>query len=347
MSPRTVSILALAVVVGVVALVGIYAAAYFIDEKEQAIVLQFGDPVGEPITEPGLHFKVPFIQEVRRFDKRLLAWDGAPNQIPTAGREFISIDTTARWRIVDPLKFLQSVTDETGAQSRLDDIIDSVVRDNISGSDLTEIVRSSDWEVTQEQLEKVDVPVDEGEKQLTKEVKKGRERLTREILREAKTRMPQYGIELVDVRIKRLNYISDVRQQVFNRMISERQRIAERFRSEGQEESETIRGQTQRQLDEIRSEAEREAETIRGEADATAARIYNDAYGKVPEFYRFYRTLESYQNTLGKDTTLIIGTDSDYFRYLKDTAPAPMTQPAPAAVPGAQSADKSSTATAE
>lgn len=337
MSPRTGIVLGL---VGVVVILGAvlgYASTYVIDEKEQAIVLQFGDPVGEPITEPGLHFKAPFIQEVRRFDQRLLVWDGAPNQIPTAGREFISIDTTARWRIVDPLKFLQSVTNETGAQSRLDDIIDSVVRDNISGSDLTEIVRSADWEVTEEQLEKVGVPVDEGEKQLTKEVQKGRQQITREILREAQQRMPQYGIELVDVRIKRLNYIPNVRQQVFNRMISERQRIAERFRSEGQQEAETIRGETQKQLDQIQSAAQREAETIRGRADAEAAQIYNDVYGQMPEFYRFYRTLESYQNTLTEDTTLIIGTDSDYFRYLKDTSAAPMNQPVPDALPGTTS----------
>ena len=319
MNPRAVSVWVLIAVVVLLGLVVLFAATYTLDETEQAVVLQFGEPVSKPVTEPGLHWKAPFIQEVRRFDKRLLAWDGDPNQIPTRGREFISVDTTARWRITDPLKFLQSVTDETGAQSRLDDIIDSVVRDKISGSDLVEIVRSADWKVTEEDLEKVEVLVTDEKQTLTQQVKKGRKRLTREILREAQKRMPQYGIDLVDVRIKRLNYIADVRQQVFNRMISERQRIAEKFRSEGQGEASRIQGETSRDLAEIRSEAGRKAEIVRGEADAEATRIYNAAYGSEPEFYRFYRTLESYRKTLSEDTVLVIGTDSDYFRYLKDS----------------------------
>ncbi len=307
------------VVIVVVLLFVLSAGLYTLDETEQAVILQFGEPVGDPVTEPGLHWKAPFIQEVRRFDKRLLAWDGDPNQIPTRGREFISIDTTARWRITNALKFLQSVTNETGAQSRLDDIIDSVVRDKISGSDLVEIVRSADWEVTAAELEEIDIPADDEEKALTKDIKKGRKRLTREILREAQTRMPQYGIELVDVRIKRLNYIADVRNQVFNRMISERQRIAEEFRSEGQGEASRIQGETSRDLAEIRSEARRKAEVIRGEADAEATAIYNGAYGRDPEFYRFSRTLESYEKTLGEDAVLLLDADSDYFRYLTET----------------------------
>lgn len=318
MKRRTNIIVVLLAAVVVVAAGVVYASAYTLDETEQAVVLQFGDPVGQPITEPGLHWKTPFIQEVRRFEKRLLAWDGDPNQIPTRGREFISIDTTARWRIVDPLKFLQSVTDTTGAQSRLDDIIDSVVRDKISGSDLVEIVRSADWKVTERDLEAVEVPVDDEQRALTTEVKKGRKQLTREIVREASKRMPQYGIELVDVRIKRLNYIADVREQVFNRMVSERERIAAQFRSEGQGEASRIRGETSRELARIRSEAKRKAEIVRGEADAEATAIYNAAYGKDPDFYRFFRTLESYGNTLGEHTVLMIGTDSDYFRYLKE-----------------------------
>ncbi|MFW6059736.1 MAG: protease modulator HflC [Phycisphaeraceae bacterium] len=313
-------------VLSVVGLVVLLAATYTLDETEQAIVLQFGDPVGQPVMEPGLHWKAPFIQEVRRFDKRLLAWDGDPNQIPTAGREYISVDATARWRIVDPLTFLQSVTNEAGAQSRLDDVIDSEVRNNIAGSDLVEIVRSADWEVTEEQLEQVEVPVDQGEKELTKEVQRGRKQLTREILKDARAQMPQYGIELVDVRLKRLNYIADVREQVFNRMISERQRVAERFRSEGQGEASSIRGDTSHELAEIRSEARREAEVIRGEADAEATRIYNEAYGREPEFYRFYRTLESYGKTMDDKAVLMIGMDSDYFRYLKRIEPDEATQ---------------------
>jgi len=325
MKPRMVSLSVLLAVAVVLALVVLSAGLYTLDETQQAVVLQFGEPVGKTITQPGLHWKAPFIQEARRFDKRLLAWDGAPNQIPTRGREFISVDTTARWRIADALKFLQSVTDETGAHSRLDDIIDSVVRDKISGSELVEIVRSADWKVTEADLKRVEMPVTDEKKELTKEIQKGRQRLTREILNEARLRMPQYGIELADVRIKRLNYIADVRQQVFNRMTSERQRIAEQFRSEGQGEASRIQGEASRDLARIRSEAKRKAEIIRGEADAEATSIYNAAYGREPEFYRFHRTLESYLNTLGEDTVLVIGVDSEYFRYLKDTHAA--TQP--------------------
>jgi len=308
--------------VAILAIVTVLSSAFTVDEAEQAIVLQFGKPIGEPITEPGLHFKWPFIQESRRFDKRLLAWDGSPNQIPTSGREFISIDTTARWRITDPLKFLQSVTNETGAQSRLDDIIDSVVRDKISATKLTDIVRSSDWEVAEEDIEQMEVvTTGTGDKELTETVEIGREILTRNILEEAAERTPQYGIELVDVRIKRLNYIEDVRTQVYDRMTSERQRIAERYRSEGQGEASRIEGETSRQLAEIRSEARRQAEIIRGDADAEATRIYNEAYSADPDFFAFNRTLESYAQSLGADTVLMIGTDSAYFRYLRSLRP--------------------------
>lgn len=318
MNPRKLAFLIFLGIMTVAAVIVLSAGFYALDETQQAVILQFGEPVGESITQPGLHWKTPFIQEARRFDTRLLAWDGSPNQIPTRGREFISVDTTARWRIVDSLKFLQSVTNETGAQSRLDDIIDSVVRDKISGSDLVEIVRSADWDVSEEDLEREELAVTEQQRDLIKEIQKGRERLTRDILREARQRMPQYGIELVDVRIKRLNYIQDVRQQVFNRMTSERQRIAEQFRSEGQGEASRIQGETSRDLAQIRSEANRRAEIVRGEADAQATAIYNAAYGQEPDFYQLYRTLESYRNTLGTDTVLMIGTDSEYFRFLRD-----------------------------
>jgi len=307
------------IVVGVL----VYAGSYTLDKAEQAVVLQFGKPIGDPITEPGLHFKMPFVQEVRRFEKRLLVWDGDPNQIPTSGREFISVDTTARWRIVDPLKFLQSVSNEAGAQTRLDDIIDSVVRDKVSATELTDIVRSADWQVTQDDLARDEViVVESGDKELMEEVKIGRHNLTRQILRTAREQMPQYGIELADVRIKRLNYIEDVRRQVFDRMISERQRIAEKYRSEGQGEASRIRGETSRQLAEIRSEAKRKAQVIRGEADAEATRIYADAYNADPEFFAFQRTLESYAASLGSQSTLVLGLDNAYFRYLRSLQPS-------------------------
>lgn len=305
-------------VLAVLLLVTAWSAFYSLDESEQAVVTQFGRPVGEPITEAGLHMKVPFIQKVRMFDKRLLIWDGDPNQVPTRGREFISVDTTARWRIVDPLAFLKSVHDESGAQSRLDDLIDSAVRDRVSSTELVEIVRSSDWKVTEEDLERAEVPIDEEEQKLHEEVRVGRENLTRRILSEAQKSAEGYGIELVDVRIKRLNYVPSVQEQVFNRMISERQRIAEQFRSEGAGEAARIRGETAEKLADIRSDAGRKAEIIRGEADATATKIYADAYGRDPEFYAFFRTLQSYEKALGPDVTLMLGTDSDFFEYLQD-----------------------------
>ncbi len=296
--------------------------AYVLDEAEQAVILQFGKPIGDPVREPGLHFKQPFVQEVRRFDKRILAWDGDPNQIPTSGREFISVDTTARWRITDPLKFLQSVSNENAAQSRLDDIIDSVVRDEISATDLVEIVRSASWSVTEEDLRRVDVvTVEGGDKELMKPVNVGRQMLTRRILANAREQMGQYGIELVDVRLKRLNYIQDVRQQVFDRMISERQRIAEKYRSEGVGEAARIEGETSRELAVIHSEAKREAQVIRGQADAEATRIYSEAYSADPEFFAFNRTLESYARTLDANTVLVIDVDSAYPRYLKSLRP--------------------------
>lgn len=293
-----------------------FNSAFIIDQAEQGILVQFGEPIGDVITEPGLHWRVPFVQEVRRFDKRLLAWDGDVSQIPTLGREFIVVDTTARWRISDPLQFLRSVRDETGARTRLDDILDSVTRDIVSGSELEEIVRSVDWEVDVEQLDEEELSA-LGEIDLERPAK-GREQLEQEMLVSASQLMPELGIELVDVRIKRINYIDSVRLQVESRMISERQSIAARFRSEGQGRSQEILGDMERELREISSGAERRAQEIIGAADAEATRIYGNAYGADPEFYTFFKTLESYR-ALGDNTTLMIKADSDFFRYLEST----------------------------
>lgn len=301
----------------IVAIVVVVSSAYTVDEAEQAIVVQFGRPIGDPITEPGLHFKLPFIQEVRRFDKRLLSWDGDPNQVPTRGEQFISVDTTARWRIAEPLTFLQRVHDEQGAINRLNDILDSVVRDHISASELSEIVRSRDWAVTEEDLKRALAAEDE-EQDLLQEVHVGREQLVDSILETAQKQMYTYGIELQDIRIKRIDYVKDVQERVFERMIAERQRIAEEFRSEGAGRAAEIQGQTERLLAETISEAERQAEVTRGTADAEATRIYNEAFGADPEFYTFFRTLESYANSLGDDITIIIDSDSEYFRFLRD-----------------------------
>lgn len=316
MNPKQILTLAFTAFVAIVALVLVSSSAYTIDQAEQVVVLQFGRPVGAPITEPGLHFKTPFVQEVRRFDRRILSWDGDPNQIPTRGREFISVDTTARWRIVDALQFLRSVRDELGARSRLDDILDSVVRDTVSSTDLVEIVRSADWSVTATDLERAAVAPDNAA-ELTGKVQFGRERLEAAVLAEASKSMAQYGIELVDVRIKRLNYIDSVQQQVFTRMISERQRAAEQFRSEGQGEASRIRGDTAKELATVRSDAKRRAEIVRGEADALATKIYSEAFAADPEFFAFLRTLQSYENTLGERATFLLGSDSDYFRFLR------------------------------
>lgn len=293
----------------------LFSSIFIIDQAEQGIIVQFGEPVGEVITEPGLHWRIPFVQEVRRFDKRLLAWDGDVTQVPTLGREFIIVDTTARWHIVDALQFLRSVRDESGARTRLDDIIDSVVRDIISSTDLEEIVRSADWSVDVAGIEEEALAL--GDTDLERP-KKGRGILEQEILTAASRLMPGLGIELMDVRLKRINYIDSVRAQVENRMIAERQSIAARFRSEGEGRSQEILGDMERQLRGISSEAQRKAQEIVGKADAEATRIYGRAYGADPEFYAFMRTLESY-DAIGENTTLMIKANSDFYRYLEST----------------------------
>jgi membrane protease subunit HflC len=298
---------------------GLLGTFYTLEEGQQAVIVQFGRPVGETVTEAGLHIKLPFVQEVRRFEKRLLIWDGDPNQIPTKGREFIWVDTTARWRIVDAKKFLENVASEAGAQSRLNDIIDSVVRDQVSSSELVELVRSASWEVPkQEVLE--EVPAEQGE-ELRKQITRGREEITRTILTEARRIIPQYGIELVDVRIKRLDYVESVREKVYARMISERKRIAAQFRSEGEGRSAEILGTMEKELRQIRSTAYRRVQEIHGKGDAEATRIYGDSFGRNPEFYAFHRTLEVYREGSNKNSVLILTTDSDFYRYLKQAIP--------------------------
>jgi modulator of FtsH protease HflC len=287
---------------------------FVLDEADQAIIVQFGEPRGEIISEPGLKFKLPW-QQVRRFDKRLLNWDGDVTQIPTLGREFILVDTTARWRIADPLQFLRSVRDERGARTRLDDIIDSVVRDMVSSTELEEIIRSRDWSVDVADLEDPAL-AQRDDVDLQMRPKLGRELLEQEILQRARRLMPELGIELHDVRVKRVNYIDSVRRQVESRMIAERQSIAERFRAEGQGQAQEILGEMARELQTIRSEAAKQAEEIRGQADADATRIYGQAFGADPEFYAFFRTLETYR-VLGANSTLMLRADSDFFRYLE------------------------------
>jgi len=300
----------------ILAVLIVLSGSYFtLEEGKQAIILQFGRTVGDTITDAGLHFKLPFVQEVRVFEKRLLVWDGDPNQIPTKGREFIWVDTTARWRIADAKKFLENVATEAGAQSRLDDIIDSVVRDEVSNSELVELVRSTSW-VIPEGKELEAIPK-EREEELKRKIARGREEITRIILANARKIIPQYGIELVDVRIKRLDYVKSVREKVYERMISERKRIAAQFRSEGEGRSAEILGEMERELRQIRSMAYRKVQEIQGKGDAEATKIYGRAYNKDPEFYAFLRTLENYKEGVNGNSTLVLTTDSDFYRYLK------------------------------
>jgi len=303
--------------VGVVAVLVLilFSSSYFVvDETEQIIILQFGKPVGALIKEAGLHFKVPFIQSVVRFEKRVLEWDGDENQIPTSDKKYIWVDTFGRWRIVDPLKYYQAVRgDERAAQSRLDDIIDSATRNFISENLLIEAVRNTNRELKTTVEEEGGFEL-EG---IDQKIAKGRDQITKLILQKAAQAMPEFGIELLDVRIKRINYIEEVRQKVYERMISERKRIAEKSRSEGQGRKAEIEGEREKEFQIITSEAYRKAQEIKGKADAEATRIYAESLGKDPDFYSFIQTLESYKSTFTTNTTLLLNTDSEYLKYLK------------------------------
>ena len=294
-----------------IVLVFMFASAYQVGEAEQVILTQFGDPVGEPVTAPGLHFKVPFIQQSNYFDKRFLEWDGSPNQVPTKDKRFIWVDTYARWRIVDPLRFFQRLRDERGAQSRLDDILDGETRNAVARYDLIELVRNSNRNPD-------DIPIEaEEEEVILNTIEKGRDEVSREILARASSSTADLGIELLDLRIKRINYVEEVQRDVFERMIAERQRIAELYRSEGQGEAARIEGERQRDLQRITSEAFETAEELRGTADAEATAIYADAYNRDADFYAFTRSLETYEKAIDPNTTLILGTDNELLKYLE------------------------------
>jgi len=307
----------IAIALLVVAAVLASSSVYVVKEWEQVVITQFGDPVGDPVTEAGLHFKLPFAQEVNRFDKRILIWDGKRNEITTADKRFIWVDTTARWRIGDPLLFLQAVRTENGAQGKLDGVLDSATRDVISSYKLIEAVRVSN--------RVVDLPPEAGDEQLDDlrvrdEIEAGRDALVEEILANAIELTPQYGIELIDVRIKRINYVENVRASVYNRMQSERQRIAERYRSEGRGTKKEIAGQTVRDEKKISSTAYREAQELIAAADAEAAQIFADVYSADREFYAFWRTLEAWGEVLGENHTLVVSPESDLYRYLDTMA---------------------------
>ncbi len=287
------------------------SATYQVEEINQVIITQFGEPAGEPVIEPGLHFKLPFIQKTNYFEKRFLEWDGSPNQVPTKDKRFIWVDTYARWRIVDPLRFFQRLRDELGAQSRLDDILDGETRNAVARYDLIEIVRS-----TNRDPETVQIESDE-ETAILDEIQMGRQQIAAEILERAASRTADLGIELLDLRLKRINYVEEVQQDVFARMIAERQRIAAEFRSEGQGESARISGERERDLARIQSEAYRTAEELRGTADAEATNIYGEAYNRDPDFYAFTKSLETYEQTMDASTFFLLDTDSELLKYLE------------------------------
>lgn len=306
----------MAIIVTVLLAICVLSSVYIVSETEQVVLTQFGEPVGDSIQSPGLYFKLPLIQQARYYDDRIIEWDGDANRVPTKDKKYIWIDTTARWRIVDPLQFMQKVMNVEGAQQRLDAILDGTTRNVIADRMLIEIVRSSNRILELSSASKTDQEtaslielerVPEGS---------GRDAIRQEILRRAIPKVRQFGMELIDLQIKRVNYENDVRMKVFERMRSERKRAADKYRSQGEAEEARIDGVIEKEMNRIESEAYKQAQILRGTADAEAIKIYADAYSKDPEFYAFMQTLDSYKKTLTKDTTLMLGTDSKYFSYM-------------------------------
>ncbi|MFZ6051484.1 protease modulator HflC [Halocola ammonii] len=302
------------IVASILFLIVLFQGAFVVNEYEQVVITQFGKPVGDPITTPGVKFKVPFIQKANYFDKRYLEWDGDANQVPTKEKKYIFVDSYARWQITDPLQFYKRLNNERGAQSRLDDILDGETRDNVANHNLEEAIRTSNRE-----------PEESGEiSELIEDslvrIEVGRERIQRMIQESANKRTQELGIEVLDFRFKRINYIEEVRKQVYERMKSERFRIADKFRSEGQGEASKINGEKERELKTIQSEAYREAEEIKGRADAEAAAIYASAYDKNArsrELYSFLKSMETFEKTFDNQTSIILSTDSELYKYLK------------------------------
>ena len=305
-------LISIIVTVGIFAAVLIFGGAFYIvNESEQVVITQFGKPVGDPVTTPGLKIKTPFLETANYFDKRFLAWDGEPKQVSTRDKRFININTYARWRISDPLQYAKSLSDESRAKNRIGSVLEGATQNAIAKHDLIELVRTTnrDYIVNNEDTN------DQSSKEKTV-IKSGRDELTREILEIAKSSTSELGIEILDFQFKRINYVPEVRKKVYERMVSERKRIAEEFRSQGAGESARISGQKDRDLKEITSDAYRRSQEIKGKADAKAANIYAAAYNKDPAFYRFMRTMEIYGETLDKETILVLSTEGDFLKYL-------------------------------
>ena len=305
---RVVTIIAILAII-----ITVRGTLFVVNEPEQVIITQFGKPIGDPITEPGLKVRIPFIQKVHRFDRRFLEWDGDANQLPTKDKRFIWVDMYARWRISDPLLYFQRLRDERGAQTRLDDILDGETRNAIANHNLVEVIRTSNRTPEFDELVAEDETVLET-------ISFGRLEIRDEILEKAQSRTSDLGIEILDVQFKRINYVEEVRLKVYERMIAERRRIADRFRSEGEGEASRIRGEKDRDLKRIQSEAYREAREIIGDSDAEATSIYAAAYDQSEasrNFYQFLKTMEIYESTLDGETSLILTTDGKFYQYLK------------------------------
>lgn len=308
------------IVIAVIIVIAVFASAYVVDETQQVVVTQFGRVIGVPQKEPGLYFRIPFIQNTNYFPKNLLEWDGDPGQIPTLDKTYIWVDIFARWKITDPIKFFQTVNNTVSALGRLNDIIDPAARNLITSNRLIETVRKSNRQLDTFEIGREDEAKDQ---RPTFIVTTGREKITQGILQQAQPKLAKFGIELVDVKIKRVNYIEEVQKSVYNRMIAERKQIAEKFRSEGKGEAQKIRGEKERELKRITSEAYRKAQELKGTADAEAAKLYAQAYGIDPEFYSFSQTLEVYKEVLDKDNSLVLSTDSEFLKYFKGYSAKP------------------------
>lgn len=298
----------------------LFNSAYTVSQTQQAIITQFGKPVGDPITEAGLHFRTPFVQEVHMIEKRILEWDGRPTEMPTKDKTYISVDTFGRWRISDAKQYFLRLRDERSAQSRLNDILGSETRNAIAKHELIEVIRT-----TKDRQPNTDATLDSPDSiSILNPITIGRAKIEREIFEKARVKLTDFGIELLDVRFKRINYNESVQRNIFARMISERQQIAARFRSEGAGEAAKITGKRERDLQEIESKAYKQVQIVRGEADAKATEIYASAFNQSAnsvEFYEFIKTLETYETMFSNDTTLILTTDSDLFKYLKRIEP--------------------------
>jgi modulator of FtsH protease HflC len=316
----------LIVPLAILLLFAVLGSFYAVNQTEQVIITQFGKPVGDPITEPGLHFKLPLVQTISRIDKRFLEWDGAPVAIPTRDKTYIHVDTFARWRINDPKTYFVRLHDERSAQSRLEDILGSETRNAIAKHDLIEIVRTDKNRKPLRDENLKNMPTGVGTIGVLPSIQFGRLKIEEEIKAAAAAKLAEFGIELLDLRLKRVNYNPDVLDRIYQRMISERRQIAQRFRSEGEGEAARIAGQKERDLNEIQSTAYRQVQQIRGQADAKATEIYAHAYTQNPqaaEFYTFLKSMETYRKVLTKDSTLVLSTDSDLFGLLKRAGTKP------------------------